>query len=114
MSGCVHCVWDDYRDEVEGWAIRLQQAYSKGRGDDSLHGQGISANFGVQRSEVADASTSMDEDGGGSETNWHGGEAGDLFSSIPVGIREFMRTEKRLKARHRGAKQKGQSSHGSS
>jgi Oxidoreductase-like protein, N-terminal len=114
MSGCVHCVWDDYRDEVEGWAIRLQQAQTKGRGDDSWSGQGVSLNLGAQRSGVVDASTSMDEDGGGSETNWPSGDVGDLFSSIPVGIREFMRTEKRLKARHRGAKQKEQASHGSS
>jgi Oxidoreductase-like protein, N-terminal len=110
MSGCVHCVWDDYRDEVEGWAIRLQQAQARGRGDNSESGQGISLNLSAQRSEVANASTSMDEDGGGSETNWHSGDIGDLFSSIPVGIREFMRTEKRLKARHRGAKQRGQAS----
>lgn len=110
MSGCVHCVWDDYRDEVEGWAMRLQQAQAKGGGGGYLRGQGVSAKSGVQRSEVAGASTSM-EDGGGSETKRDGGDAGELFSSIPVGIREFMRTEKRLKERRRGAKQQGQSIH---
>jgi len=114
MSGCVHCVWDDYRDEVESWAIRIQQAQSRGRGDDSLSGQGVYLNLSAQRSEVADASTSMDEDGGGSETNWHGDDLGDLFSSIPVGIREFMRTEKRLKTRHKRANQKEQASRGGS
>ncbi len=45
---------------------------------------------------------SMDDDGGGSETNWTG-TAGDekLFDDIPVGIREFMKTEKKLKQRHK-------------
>jgi hypothetical protein len=51
----------------------------------------------------------MDDDGGGSETNWDGGtgvdlgtgkQGAELFADIPVGIREFMRTEKMLKERH--------------
>ena len=42
---------------------------------------------------------SMDDDGGGSETNWTSGQE-DLLRGIPVGIREFMRTEKRLKEKH--------------
>lgn len=101
MSGCVHCVWDDYRDEVESWAARLQEAQSKGVGASGTSGQGVSANVGMQRSEVADASTSMDDDGGGSETNWSGTDPEELFSTIPVGIREFMRTEKRLREKQR-------------
>jgi hypothetical protein len=47
---------------------------------------------------------SMDDDGGGSESNWGiesgAGEEEDLFKDIPVGIREFMKQEKRLKQRH--------------
>jgi hypothetical protein len=43
----------------------------------------------------------MDDDGGGSETNWDTGfddaDKDKLFDDIPVGIREFMRTEKKLK-----------------
>lgn len=46
--------------------------------------------------------TSMDEDGGGSETNWQASTGqGDLFDDIPVGIREFMKTEKKLRQRHK-------------
>lgn len=45
--------------------------------------------------------TSMDDDGGGSETNWNMESVGDdLFSGIPVGIKEFMKTEKRLREKH--------------
>ena len=45
---------------------------------------------------------SMDDDGGGSDTNWTGSAGeGSLFDDIPVGIREFMKTEKKLKQRHK-------------
>jgi Oxidoreductase-like protein, N-terminal len=103
MSGCVHCVWDDYRDEVESWAVRLRQV--------QLQAQGVgmdSPKVGMSRPEVADASVSMDDDGGGSEALWDSaltvapGE--DLFQGIPVGIREFMATEKRLKDRRKKKK----------
>ena len=104
MSGCVHCVWDDYRDEVESWATRLQEAQAKGGGSAGASGRGVSAKVGMQRSEIAAASASMDDDGGGSETNWDISDPAELFSSIPVGIREFMRTEKRLRERHRREK----------
>ncbi|KAB8258887.1 oxidoreductase-like protein [Aspergillus pseudonomiae] len=96
MSGCVHCVWDDFRDEMEDWAARVAQAKAKGASKgptgDLLH---------TPRAEVASASTSMDDDGGGSEANWTiPDQADDLFASIPVGIREFMKTEKKLKQKH--------------
>lgn len=96
MSGCVHCVWDDFRDDLEQWAERLERAKAKGTSpgqpSQMLHGP---------RPEVASASTSMDDDGGGSETNWPiSDQTEDLFASIPVGIREFMKTEKRLRQKH--------------
>ena len=110
MSGCVHCVWDDYRDDVEEWALRVQEAQNrqprkqKG-GPQTLLGSDTKQQGAATRREVANASMSMDDDGGGSETNWDTGstemDIGDeLFSNIPVGIREFMRTEKRLKQKH--------------
>ena len=78
MSGCVNCVWDLYREELEEWAEKKGEADAKMR---------------AQR----EAAGSMDDDGVG---NWDVGEGG-LFEGIPVGIREFMRTEKVLKERHR-------------
>ncbi|RAL13642.1 uncharacterized protein BO97DRAFT_342159 [Aspergillus homomorphus CBS 101889] len=96
MSGCVHCVWDDYRDELEEWAARLAQAKAKSSpasdGKDQRQ---------TPRAEVNAASGSMDDDGGGSETNWTLPDPNeDLFANIPVGIREFMKTEKKLRQRH--------------
>jgi hypothetical protein len=99
MSGCVNCVWDMYRDEMEDWAEKSAQARAamhtqrqEGRGTGTmLVGAGMPGHV----------ATSMDDDGGGSETNWDGGldekDREKLFDDIPVGIREFMRTEKKLK-----------------
>lgn len=87
MSGCVNCVWDQYRDELEEWAEKNAEARAKK----------------AEASERDHAAMSMDDDGGGSEANWDAGQAPgeeDLFQGVPVGIREFMRTEKKLKLRH--------------
>jgi hypothetical protein len=108
MSGCLHCVWDDYRDDVEAWVARLHEAQSKSskRTTDDPKMQ-------LARPEVHEASGSMDDDGGGSESLWASPAASTdseedlLFAGIPVGIREFMATEKRLRERKRARKEKG-------
>ncbi|KAJ6015712.1 hypothetical protein N7540_010303 [Penicillium herquei] len=93
MSGCVHCVWDDFRDEMEEWAGRVAQAKAKGG---SL--KGTQDMRTAPRAEVDSASLSMDEDGGGSEANWPApNQDEELFANIPVGIREFMKIEKKLR-----------------
>lgn len=105
MSGCVHCVWDDYRDDMEQWAARVREAQvmiartKAGAGPQTDMRQ-------KPRAEVNSASASVDDDGGGREANWvlpsTGGDLGDdLFAGIPVGIREFMKTEKRLREKRR-------------
>jgi hypothetical protein len=91
MSGCVNCVWDRFRDEMEEWSLKNNEAQAA-----------------LQKVEG-----SMDSDGGGSESNWTAPAPaiGDtkiakdfwdegLYESVPVGIREFMKQEKRLKERH--------------
>ncbi|MCJ1476980.1 hypothetical protein MMC13_005650 [Lambiella insularis] len=85
MSGCVNCVWDLYRDDMEDWASKSREARMK---------QAIS-----NQNEV---SGSMDDDGGGSETSWTSEKGQDLFADVPIGIREFMKTEKVLKDRRKG------------
>ena len=62
MSGCVNCVWDAYREEVEAWAGRRESP---------------------------------------------GDEGEDLWEGVPVGIREFMRTEKRLKGKGKEKERRG-------
>ncbi|KAL1963274.1 hypothetical protein VTN77DRAFT_8497 [Rasamsonia byssochlamydoides] len=106
MSGCAHCVWDDYRDEMEVWAARVQEAQAKAKEARPSPDMRQSP-----RAEVDSASMSMDDDGGGSETNWSMPSPGEdiddnLFAGIPVGIREFMKTEKRLRDKHRKEREK--------
>lgn len=106
MSGCVNCVWDQFRDELEEWAeqttkarLKLQEQREKGSAT------GMMAKEQNMPNHVA---VSMDDDGGGTETNWEahsmesfGSKGEDLFAGIPVGIREFMKTEKMLKEKHK-------------
>lgn len=98
MSGCVNCVWDMYRDDMEEWAQKSAQARAamQAQRQEGLGSSQMVAGSGVP-SHVA---TSMDDDGGGSESNWGmegGKDESSLFDDIPVGIREFMKTEKKLK-----------------
>lgn len=96
MSGCVNCVWDMYRDEMEEWAEKSAQAraamQARRKQDKEVEEKGSPSLIAV----------SMDDDGGGSETNWVESKK-DLFEDVPVGIREFMKTEKKLKQRHKAA-----------
>ncbi|TGO65023.1 hypothetical protein BCON_0004g00180 [Botryotinia convoluta] len=93
MSGCVNCVWDRYRDEIEEWAAAKKDA------DKALKKKKRKESTGI----LAQAATSMDDDGGGNEGNWDIGGEGDgdnLFEGVPVGIRAFMAQEKKLKEKH--------------
>ncbi|KAK1836773.1 oxidoreductase-like protein [Podospora conica] len=113
MSGCVNCVWDRYRDEMEEWAA------AHGEAERRLRAQEVGAAAGVTSESMGEAArsgrmdvgvyemdggaVSMDEDGGGSDASWDGGkEAWDeeLYRNVPVGIREFMKQEKKLKQKH--------------
>lgn len=114
MSGCVNCVWDRYRDEIEEWAaarkeadqaLRKEKGYEQGkrRRKQGLSGTGLKLGEGEKG--ATHTLVSMDDDGGGSETNWSTGldtdfTSEDLFKGVPVGIREFMKQEKRLKEKH--------------
>ena len=107
MSGCVNCVWDAYREEVEEWAAARrthdhQTAGKVARGELGGRREGVG---GVGEDGGGDGVGDMDEVGGlkGSEGVDLGDEGeGGLFEGVPVGIREFMNTEKRLRER-RGA-----------
>jgi len=126
MSGCVNCVWDRFRDEMEEWAFASTRAEQllqaqEAQGDSNVHsdarpakeleglkGQAtVGSNVGGVGAVVSNT-MSMDDDGGGSETNWPVERPkiakdfwdDELYKDVPVGIREFMKTEKKLKERH--------------
>jgi hypothetical protein len=115
MSGCVNCVWDRYRDELEEWAAASKEAAQASKKGKSLEKerrkrkQGGLAGTGLMLGEgekgAQHTMVSMDDDGGGSESNWGTGldtdfTSDDLFKGVPVGIREFMKQEKKLKEKH--------------
>ncbi|CAK7264447.1 hypothetical protein SEPCBS57363_001079 [Sporothrix epigloea] len=122
MSGCVNCVWDRFRDEMEEWATANAEATQRlqaqeggvtaGMTDGKTLASGTAATQTAQPP-VSTSSTSMDDDGGGSDANWSsegakmaaggtakGGWDEKLYKGVPVGIREFMKQEKRLKMKH--------------
>lgn len=95
MSGCVNCVWDQYREDMEEYMVASAEADRR-----------TNARQGDE--EEAPESMSIDDDGGGSEANWSVEPQKlardfwdeELYKGLPVGIREFMKQEKRLKQRH--------------
>ncbi|EKD12147.1 uncharacterized protein L3040_003353 [Drepanopeziza brunnea f. sp. 'multigermtubi'] len=115
MSGCVNCVWDRYGEELEEWAVakkKADAAMRNGKGFEKEERRRMSAGLSGTGTMLEEADKSahhtavcMDDDGGGSETNWGTGLETDfttegLLMGVPVGIREFMKQEKRLKERH--------------
>ena len=102
-SGCVNCVWDQFREELEEWAEKSTEARVKlQKQNTKIQATGV---LGSGNDTETREAVSMDDDGGGSEASFGvqtSDQPGkDLFANIPVGIREFMKTEKRLKARHK-------------
>ena len=78
----MHCVWDVYREEVEEWAARRKERESAG----ILR----VADGGGDEGAVGDL------EGMGSEFEGAALREKGLFENVPVGIREFMATEKKL------------------
>lgn len=86
MSGCVNCVWDTYREEVEEWAANRKKREAEER-------------RAVQVGEAQEVEGSVGDLGGLGEAG--DTEAGALFEGVPVGIKEFMALEKRLRGKER-------------
>lgn len=88
MSGCVNCVWDLFREEMEEFTARRREA------------EGRLKAAAARERDVEEASGSVEEDGG--SVGKIGKDLWDeeVFKGLPVGIREFMKQEKRLKEQH--------------
>ncbi|KAG5981339.1 hypothetical protein E4U43_006625 [Claviceps pusilla] len=68
MSGCVNCVWDRFREDMEEWTAKKHEAQARvSAGKDKPAGDG-----------------------------WDD----EVYRGVPVGFREFMKQEKRLKEKH--------------
>ncbi len=100
MSGCVNCVWDAYREEVEEWAAAARRRKrSEGETErGAVSGRrrvGGGGGGGGDEGGVGD----LDGVGGFGGVDLRGEDGEGLFEGVPVGIREFMNTEKRLRER---------------
>lgn len=94
MSGCVNCVWDTFREEVEEWSARQRQRQKQVQEQE----EGQAAGRGVDK---ASKISSIDS-GGVGDLDGMGGSNLDpdsFFKDLPVGIKEFIALEKRLKDR---------------
>ena len=99
MSGCVDCVWERFREEMDEWAMANAEAQRRAKLDreagETVGDQGLERNVegvpvgGLARTKKAKAAGAtatapvLDED--------------VLYHDVPIGIREFMKHEKRLK-----------------
>ena len=88
---------------MEDWAAKSAEARAALQAQRAASGKatGIMA---AEEGTPVHVATSVDDDGGGSETNWVaevGAGEDALFDDIPVGIREFMKTEKKLRQMHK-------------
>ncbi|KAI1172202.1 oxidoreductase-like protein [Nemania sp. FL0916] len=104
MSGCVNCVWDLYRDEMEEWAA------ASARADGALQAQRSTPTSTTTPAASVDTA-STDSTHAASRQNEEMAKTDrpkiakdlwddDLYTNIPVGIREFMKHEKKLKKKH--------------
>lgn len=81
----MHCVWDQYGEEVEEWAAKWGKAATK-----------TATKTGEKPREGEVATPAKQE-----RPEPEKGLDSALFKDVPVGILEFMKQERRLKEAHR-------------
>lgn len=122
MSGCVNCVWERYREDVEEWTAKKReaaqaelaaQAQAQGSAETNpVDGGGAAAaaarDEGKQEALPLVVGTMKKQKDAESwvarQQQQHQQQQErleeDVFGDVPLGIREFMKQEKRLKAKH--------------
>lgn len=123
MSGCVNCVWERYREDMEEWSAADAEARrrlseqreaaktgeegtvrdgEKDAGSQLGDAKRVTAGDNVVEDKARRPEVQKDEVMGVrkevkiAKDFWDE----DLYRDVPVGIREFMKTEKKLKERH--------------
>ncbi|KAF3926136.1 hypothetical protein ABW21_db0200873 [Orbilia brochopaga] len=93
MSGCVNCVWDVFREDLENWAeaqSQAQQALQLQRHEAQLEpSKHTSDQSGLDKNRNTDTVDALYD----KVDMWDG------LNDIPIGIRVFMDTEKAIKSK---------------
>jgi hypothetical protein len=96
MSGCVNCVWDAYREDLEEWVAKAGEAgkrlaLQRGAADEATTGGKSAAPRARAKAKESSEASELADAGRGAD---------DLMRALPVGIRQFIKTEKMLKMKH--------------
>lgn len=90
MSGCVNCVWELYKDELEEWRQQRKQAKHELLFSDKYKNEPWPVDFGKKPESPDQADAQMADE--------------DTWKDMDVAIRVFVATEKRLKEKRRAEK----------
>jgi predicted nucleic acid-binding Zn-ribbon protein len=98
MSGCVNCVWEQYKDEIEEWKMKRQEA------KDALLSTHTSSpwpqDFGPEPDRTGDNASKYRE-----KLRRTQGEEDDAWEDIDISIKVFVDTEKMIRQRKKNRKQ---------
>lgn len=93
MSGCVNCVWETYREEMELWADATQEVERR-----KVTKSKMVKDKATEKMSAPSKSVEIDSNATGPKHKKLWNE--NLYQNIPVGIREFMKLEKKIKDEH--------------
>lgn len=87
MSGCVNCVWDMYREDMEEWSAKKNESLLRLESSGGILDAAVGGPE-ASRPSMVDSKIAKDL--------WDD----EVYQGVPVGIKEFMKQEKRLKEKH--------------
>ncbi|KAL5606503.1 hypothetical protein BROUX41_002909 [Berkeleyomyces rouxiae] len=101
MSGCVHCVWDIYQDEMLQWQAAMKQAEEAALEEPSSKASSpinpTKGPTGALQTSTKEAGTKDTKKSKATLEAERKKEEDKLFENVPVGIRQFMMMEKKMK-----------------
>ncbi|KAK6353222.1 hypothetical protein TWF696_005203 [Orbilia brochopaga] len=93
MSGCVNCVWDVFREDLENWADARSKAQKALQFQRRRAQSGLTERPSDRNGPDTNRSTGSDDALNDNVNMWEG------LDDIPIGIRVFMDTEKAIKSK---------------
>lgn len=96
MSGCINCVWELFNDDIKHWDKKRKEAAEHlkvkgGKWPENFHAPVKYLDKSNLPDSMANTDKPVDEEGGN----------GDVWGDVPVSIKVFVETEKKMKAKKR-------------